>query len=160
MIGHGKSAAKIMSMGLVALLTMIVLALPAGASPPIFELIEPHINLYNENIDQIPAPVKRLFQNERINLHIILEDGTEEIIGIATSKKECEIIEFTDGALNKPTLRVYIDWAKIERLLSEPDQSEIINTVLNLRIEGVGLFKQLKVFFFHLFQRIAGGFLT
>jgi hypothetical protein len=123
-----------------------------------YELLEQYVSMYNENISNIPDLAKRAFDGERINLHIGLADGEEEIIGVATSKGACAITEFAAGGLEKPTLRVYIDGAAIERHIADPVQEEIIDTVLNLKVEGVGLFNQIKVLLFGLVQKVARWF--
>lgn len=119
-----------------------------------FELLEPYVPMYNENISSIPDLAKSAFDGERINVHIGLVDGEEEVIGVATSKGECTITEFTAGGLDKPTLRVYIEGSVIEHHITSPVLDEIVDTVINLNVEGVGILSQVKVFVFGLFQKI------
>ena len=123
-----------------------------------FELLEPYVSMYNDNLDIIPDLAKSAFDGERIELHISLTGGGVEIIGIATSKGDCAINEFAAGGLDEPTLRVYIEGSAIDRHLASPEKEEILNTVLNLKVEGVGFINQVKVFVFSLLQRIARWF--
>ena len=62
------------------------------------------------------------------------------------------------GGVEEPTLRVYIDRATIDRHLANPVGEEIIDTALNLKIEGVGIGNQIKVFVLSLVQKIIGLF--
>lgn len=156
-----KGPVKAVAIGLTVILIMGVLATWAAAEgnseqpASYFEMLDPYVASYNENISSIPDLAKRAFDGERINVHIALAEGEEEVIGVATSKGECAITEFSAGGLDKPTLRVYIEGSVIESHISNPVQDEIVDTVLNLKVEGVGLVNQAKVFVFGLFQKIA-----
>ncbi|MDW7740461.1 MAG: hypothetical protein SCJ97_10480 [Bacillota bacterium] len=118
------------------------------------ELLVPYAYMFNENIDQIPGVVKSMFDGERINLYVDMGDGTEEIIGITTLSKSCLIEKFLPNELEDPTLLVYIDRATIDSYINNPSKDEIVQGVLNLRIEGVGIGNQIKVFFMGLAQKI------
>jgi hypothetical protein len=155
--GSGKVAVLVLGLILIigSLAVLCAAEETSAETASYFELLEPYVSLYNENIGSIPDLAKRVFDGERINVHIGLDDGGEEILGVATSKGECAITEFTAGGLDQPTLRVYIEGAVIERHMADPVQDEIIDTVVNLKIEGVGFLNQIKVFVFGLIQKVA-----
>jgi hypothetical protein len=142
-----------------ALLAVLLLSalLPAGAcAETYYEQTVGYVDLYNENLESIPGLVKRLFASERINFHIALAEG-EEIIGVATSGS-CEILEFQEGGLENPTLLVYIKAETIEGIKADPSQEKVLAALKELRIEGVGLVKKLKVAFLNLVRMVAGWF--
>jgi len=152
----GKAARFLMAIALITIILVAAnVAVGTSAEPTaLFESLEPYVANYNDYIANIPGLVKQLFDGERINLHINLVDGGEEVIGIAISPDDSAITEFVAGGLDDPTLRVYIDEAVIQGHLANPVQEEILDTLLKLRIEGVGLFNQIKVFVFSLVQRV------
>ncbi len=123
-----------------------------------YELLLPYVYLYNDNIDQIPDVVKGLFAGEKIILHVNMENDSEELIGIVTTEDDCLIEQYLAGGLDEPTLRVYIDRATIDRHLTNPVGEEIIDTAINLKMEGVGIGNQIKVFVLNLVQKIIGLF--
>jgi len=152
----GKAARFLMVIALITIFSVAAsVAVGTSAEPvALFELLEPYVAQYNDYIANIPDLVKQLFDGERINLYINLVDGGEEVIGVAIAQGDSAITEFVAGGLDDPTLRVYIDEAVIREHLANPVQEEILNTLFNLRIEGVGLSNQIEVFVFSLVQRI------
>jgi hypothetical protein len=147
---------------IVALVVLLLIAIFPGASlaegdESYFSMLEGYVDLYNSNLDTIPGIVKRLFSNERVNFHIALAEG-EEIIGVSTSGT-CEITEFVEGALENPTLRVYIEEETIDDLMADPSKEKALAAINSLKIEGVGFFNKLKVAFVNLMRTVSGWFM-
>jgi hypothetical protein len=147
-----------------ALVVFLLIAIFPGASlaqqeasGSYFAELEGYVDLYNSNLASIPGIVKRLFSNERINFHIALSEG-EEIIGVSTSET-CEILEFVDGALETPTLRVYIEGEIIDDLMANPSQEKALAAINSIKIEGVGFFNKLKVAFVNLIRTVSNWFM-
>lgn len=142
---------------LIAIFPGASLAQQEEAAGSYFAELEGYVDLYNSNLDNIPGIVKRLFSNERINFHIALSEG-EEIIGVSTSKT-CEIMEFVEGALETPTLRVYIEGEIIDDVRANPTQEKALAAINSVRIEGVGFFNKLKVAFVNLVRTVFSWFM-
>ncbi|MEW5785684.1 MAG: hypothetical protein AB1767_11540 [Bacillota bacterium] len=156
--GCGRAAILLLTVFLLTCSWAVLAGAEEVVTESVFTLLEPHVATYNENIDSVPDAVKSMFDDERINFHIDLGDDTEEVIGVVTSKDACEVTEFVAGGLDDPTLRVYITMADIERHIADPQGDEILDTVLNLKLEGVGFLNQAKVFLFGVVQKIARWF--
>ncbi|MDY6826808.1 MAG: hypothetical protein SVV67_06495 [Bacillota bacterium] len=159
-----KKELKLAVLVLAIVVVFSFIAVPVGAQETeaeansTYELLLPYVYLYNDNIDQIPDVVKSLFAGEKIILHVSMEDDSEELIGIVTTEDSCLIEQYLAGGVEEPTLRVYIDRATIDRHLANPVSEEIIDTAVNLKMEGVGIGNQIKVFVLSLAQKIVGLF--
>lgn len=69
---------------------------------------------YNNNLDKIPWIVKQIIGNEKINFYLTLNTG--EIITLSGTTKSAKIIQAQIGALENPTLNIYITENTINRL--------------------------------------------
>lgn len=106
-----------------------------------YELV-PHVDTYNKNIEQVPGIVKMLFGKERINAYI--KNGKEEIIGIIM--QDAKIIEFGEGEIKNPTIKMYTDKGTIHRLMKDPSFALEALDKGQIKCEGIGITKQVKVF--------------
>jgi|GEM_PF-1248648 len=101
-----------------------------------------HVDTYNQNIEKVPGIVKMLFGKERINAYI--ENGKEEIIGIVM--QDAKVIEFKEGEVQNPTMRMYMDKGTIRKLMTDPPFALEALDKGKIRYEGIGITKQAKVF--------------
>ena len=122
-----------------------------------YDILSEYVGLYNDNLDEIPGVIKRIFAKERIIVYIA-RDSEDEAIGVATSK-DTEIIEFVQGELTEPTMLVYINGDTIDSLIANPSQGAAVEALNELKIEGVGFFKKIKVAFLNILISVSGWFL-
>ncbi len=122
----------------------------AQASPTYYQKLSAYVNSYNAYAEKIPGAIKMLFGKERINIHIALPGGGEETLGVVFSAGGKKIESFESGALEKPTLRVYVDGTAIDGVLQNPSMDAALEVIAGMKIEGVGLLKKAKVLLFNL----------
>lgn len=76
---------------------------------------------WNERITGIPAVVKTIFGDERMNVYVKMKNGKERVVGIVTDRGH--IIQIRTGGITDPTLNVYS---------SEDTFNQILNKKLNI----------------------------
>lgn len=124
------------------------LAVNVRAQETLFEKFQDYVTVYNQNVDILPENVKGMLGNERINIHVRMDDGSEKVIGIVT--KDAVITETEEGGLGDPTINAHISEEKINSLVSSKDPAadlmEMIKTG-EMSLEGVGFFNWLRIAF-------------
>ena len=119
----------------------------ADKEKPLFELLREYVPVYNENVDNLPGFIKRISGNERINLEIVLENGSTLRIGVVT--EDGRITEFSKGRISEPTVKAWTGEEVARRIInSEDPMSTGINALKmgEIKYSGVGFRKSLKVF--------------
>ena len=122
----------------------------------IYQELKEQVDLYNQNVDKIPGFIRTIFGNERIEAHI--NDGKEEVIGIVT--KDAIVIEFKEGGIENPTLKVYTDKETIYKVIKQKNPDSAIQVALKaldegkIRYEAVGVVTQIKTTIFTILIKI------
>ena len=147
---------KILSVLLVVVLFIVGIQSLVLAQGGFYDDLEGYVSVYNDNLESVPSLAKRMFANERINFHIA-SDSEEQIIGVATDA-DCAILEFVDGEIEDPTIRAYIDGDVIQDLQNDFSVSKALNALKDIRLQGVGFAKTIKVFFLNIVKSLSGLF--
>lgn len=88
---------------------------------------------------EVPEPLDQIFVNERINVHV---EDTDIVVGAVI--EDGEVTEVMDGALEDPTVNVYVTKEGIQGVASgEMSYRELIRQG-HIRIVGVGPFNAVK----------------
>ncbi|WP_258083761.1 hypothetical protein [Thermococcus thermotolerans] len=114
--------------------------------PTLFDRLRDYVDVYNENLEEMPGFIGMLAGNERIALEIALDNGSVLNIGIVTS--DGRITEFSEGKLEDPTLRVWTDESTVNAILDSDDPAGSAFYALkrgHIRYSGVGTIKKLRV---------------
>jgi len=102
---------------------------------------------YNENFNA-PSFVRTLFGDQRINLYISHEDGDQSIVGAISENSK--VNELQEGAIENPTLNVYLNEETMESILSSQMPFDALSTALDdgsLRYESVTVGNKVKLGF-------------
>ena len=146
---------------LIAVITLLVLILiplsGALAEGTYYDKLSDKVELYNSNLDKIPAPAKSIIGNARINLHIATDSDTE-IIGIVSTSNTATISEFVQGGIDKPTMNAYIDGKVIDEALENPSMDSALKALGSLKTEGIGFINRIKSTFINIIGRITSLF--
>ena len=120
-------------------------SLKAAFQPSLYKL-----NKYGE---QVPSLVKDFFGNERVNLYVLMNDGSVESFGVVM--KEARIQSLTRSKLADPTLNVNVSEQAILNVLSASDTEQAFVQAIkgkHIQYEGVGFFNSLKFAFIDFFS--------
>jgi hypothetical protein len=93
----------------------------------------------------IPAPLDKLFSDERINVHFSMEDDTEVVMGLITSNGKFSSL--TQGELEDSSLNVYVAKDVMAEIDSSNNPGEVLQSALKdgrIRYEAVGFFNKIK----------------
>jgi hypothetical protein len=147
---------KFVCIAILMIMLLIGLQAVVMAQNEFFYRLEAYVPLYNENLESVPDLAKRMFVNERINFHIA--DGAgEEIVGVATDAQGA-ILEMTSGGIDNPTIRAFIDSDVIRGLEADFSTERALAALREIRLEGVGFAKTIKVFFLNIARTLTGLF--
>ena len=135
-------------------------AIGTNGGSDLFEEIEPLVEVYNENVENIPV-IKTVIGEERIHANISLNDGSVLTIGITTSK-DAKVIGFEKGEIADPTIRVYTDENTVRTIMNSGDPVSAFQDALNsgaITYEGVGLGGKIQIGVMKIALKIAGFFM-
>lgn len=94
---------------------------------------------------KLPAAMKALVANERINIYVMMDDGTTQIAGAIT--KDAKIFSFDKESLDKPTLKVFTSEYTITRITSSEDKLKTAREAIQnqeIRYEAVTVGNKVK----------------
>ena len=126
----------------------------------LFEEIEPLVDVYNKNIENIPV-IKSFIGEERIHANISLNNGSALILAITTDK-DAKVVSFTKAEISDPTIRAYTDENTVRTIINSGDPVSAFQDALNtgaITYEGVGLGNKIKVGVMKAALKIAGFFM-
>ncbi len=106
---------------------------------------------------ELPEFAKKLFYNERINIHITGEETI--VLGIITDKGR--ITTISEQPVDEPTLNIYATTEAIEKIMAAEEPLLRFQQALQqkeIRYEGVGITKKMKFGALSLFSRITSLF--
>lgn len=108
---------------------------------------------------KLPDAVASIFEGEKTNLYITLEDGHEITVGGEVEKKVLQ--NLTCSGFENPTMKAHISQETLEDVLASEDPEKAFLNAKNsgeIKIEAVGIVQSIKVFFVELFSGILGLF--
>jgi len=103
-------------------------------------------DIYNENLDEVPGIVKKLFGTERINLYITTIDRSKEVYGV--QMQDAKIIEFQEGEISKPTMNLYATEDSIRDIMDSDDPVSAFQEAFakgEITYKGVGIMNKVKL---------------
>jgi len=101
-----------------------------------------------------------LFGNQRINIHITLEDESQFIIGLITEDKV--VTKLQAGAVEDPTLKIYTDKKTIAEIQTSQNPGLVLKEAFDdgrITYKAVGLFNKLKFKTIFVFINIIDNFI-
>jgi len=96
----------------------------------------------------------KLFGNERVNVHVTADDGSEFIVGVETKDKKVLLV--TEGGVEKPTLRIYTTEKVIREIMAAHEPINALQAGLQdekITYKAVGFFNKMKFSFISLFAK-------
>ncbi len=135
-------------------------AIGTNGGSDLFEEIEPLVDVYNQNVEDIPF-VTSLIGEERVHAEISLNDGTVLTIGITTDK-DAKVIGFEKGEISDPTIKANTTENTVRTIMNSGDPVSAFQDALNsgtITYEGVGLGNKIKVGVMKAALKIAGFFM-
>lgn len=139
---------------------VVILFFILGATPTLalddatFQRLEGKRSGYNQNVDQVPGMVIRLFGNERINLQLT-SCSSDCRIGLVTSNGR--ITELNKGEVSNPTIEATMSETLLKNLLDSSDPRGVfVNALKNgeIKISGVGLVSKIKLTLMNLLAKL------
>ncbi len=96
----------------------------------------------------------KLFGNEKVNVHITADDGSQFIVGVETKDKK--VVFVREGGVEKPTLRVYTTEKVIREIMAAHEPLQALQLALQdekITYKAVGIFNKIKFSFISLFAK-------
>jgi hypothetical protein len=135
-------------------------AIGTNGGSDLFEEIEPLVEVYNENVEDILV-IKTVIGEERIHANISLNDGSVLTIGITTSK-DAKVIGFEKGEIADPTIKANTTENTVRTIMNSSDPVSAFQDALNsgaITYEGVGLGGKIQISVIKIALKIAGFFM-
>ena len=128
-----------------------------GALTQLVENKEEIIESFNENSEEMPPELMSLVGNDRTNIRVTLDNGTEVVLGIGM--KDGKLEDVTKGPISDPTLEIKFKEKDIREIAQSDDP---VGTLVDktsseeVKIEGVGFWNWLKTALLNIFFKILG----
>ena len=103
----------------------ILLVLSIADAAVDFNNLQDSVTRYNNNIENAPAVLRAFMGNERINMTILMHNGSIVVWGIET--ENAKIIGHTPGGLKNPTIDEYACEDAINEVLSAEDSLAVFH---------------------------------
>ena len=107
----------------------------------------------------LPGFARSLFGNQRMNIHISLNDGSTEMHGLVTENGV--VTQFTDSELSNPTVNVYTSEDVIVTILNSENSISAFQDALNnggITYNAIGFVNRIRFSFVSVFVRLANFF--
>lgn len=119
-----------------------------GAADALFENTSPqmYIDRYNSNIDQAPQVLRELLGSERVEIDILLNNGTLYRLGLETLKGR--VVASYPGGIDDPTITIETSESTIHRVASSSDPVAAFKDAKGageVKIEAAKLTTRLKI---------------
>ena len=104
------------------------------------------VDRYNNNINKAPDLLKAMMGNERINMTILLSNGSVIAWGLVT--ENAKIVKYNLGGIDNPTIEEYASENAINDVLTAKDAAAAFNKAKSdglIRIEGETPLDKIKV---------------
>lgn len=100
----------------------------------------------------------KLFGSERMNWEVKKRDGSVAVYAVITQNGE--VIYLSEGGLSDPTLKGYVSEETVEKIRNSSNWLETAKKAYDsgeIRIEGVGIFNKIKVWFLDIASKFRFG---
>ncbi|MGA9097777.1 MAG: hypothetical protein WB392_02460 [Methanotrichaceae archaeon] len=131
---------------LLLIIMLIILVLPIADAAVDFTDLRGSVDRYNNNIDKAPDLLKAMMGNERINMTILLSNGSVIAWGLVT--ENAKIVKYNLGGIDNPTIDEYASENAINDVLTAKDSAAAFNKAKDaglIRIEGKTPIAKLKI---------------
>src|SRR3989344_6800053 len=145
---------KLISPYLVFLLMILLLIAPAFAQDLSAQVEGMASEVKGQKLE---GPLGALFGNQRINIHIGLEDESQFIIGLITKDKVVEKLQA--GAIEDPTLKIYTDQETITEIQTSRNPGLVLKKAFDderITYKAVGIYNKIKFKTIFVFVNIIG----
>ena len=136
-------------------------AVGTNGGSDLFEEMKPLVDVYNQNVADIPDVIKSFIGEERVHAEISLNDGGVLILGITTDK-DAKVIGFEKGEISDPTIKANTSENTVRIIINSGDPVSAFQDALNtgaITYKGVGLGNEIKVGLMKAALKIAGFFM-
>jgi hypothetical protein len=121
------------------LITVILLALSINLASALFESTDAndYVTYYNNDISNAPSVLRSLVGNERVDINIIMNNGSVYEVGFET--EDARIVRTVPGGIEDPTITVDTTESAINSIKSSSDPVGAFETARNygqVEIEG------------------------
>ena len=123
-----------------------ILVLPIVDAAVDFTDLKGSVDRYNNNIDKAPDVLKAMMGNERINMTILLSNGSVIAWGLVT--ENAKIVKYNLGGIDNPTIDEYASENAINDVLTAKDSAAAFNKAKDaglIRIDGKTPLSKIKI---------------
>jgi predicted nucleic acid-binding protein/plastocyanin len=106
---------------------------------------------------KVPAPLNKIFGDERVNVHI--EIGDETVIMALITKKGV-VDQIAAAEVKNPTLNVYTSESALAKIMMSSNQLSALKRAIDngdVRYKAVGFVQKVKFFFVNFLLKVTGG---
>ncbi|GEM_PF-1462164 len=142
---------KILFLVLCSIMVLQSFALVENSSPLSIQTAELKTQVEGKDLVGLSG---KLFGNEKVNVHVTADDGSEFIVGVETKNKKVMLV--TEGGVEKPTLRIYTTEKVIREIVLAHDPVSALQQALQeekITYKAVGIFNKMKFSFISLFAK-------
>ncbi len=142
---------KILLLVMVSMMMFSVVGLVENGSPLSIQTAELKTQVEGKELVGLPG---KLFGNEKVNVHVTTDAGSEFIVGVQTKDKK--VLSVKEGGVEKPTLRVYTSEKVIREIMAAHEPINALQLALQegkITYKAVGFFNKLKFSFISLFAK-------
>ncbi|OGI64701.1 hypothetical protein A2642_01875 [Candidatus Nomurabacteria bacterium RIFCSPHIGHO2_01_FULL_39_10] len=142
---------KILFMVIVSVMMLQSFALVENSSPLSIQTAELKTQVEGKELIGLSG---KLFGNEKVNVHVTADDGSEFIVGVETKDKKVLLVK--EGGLEKPTLRIYTTEKVIREIMAAHEPINALQLALQdekITYNAVGFFNKMKFSFISLFAK-------
>ncbi|TKR28127.1 hypothetical protein [Natronomonas salsuginis] len=108
--------------------------------------LNPLVDVYNENLDQVPGLVKGQLSDQRIDVRIDAADG-ERRFAVSTDS-DGRVTQFEEAVAEDPTVRVETDESTTCDVITSDDPAATFNQAYengDIEVTGVGVTNRVKI---------------
>ena len=141
----------------------ILLILSLLMSTAVFAVneIDSSIDALNAQLEGkvIPAPLNKIFGDEKINVNFKMNDGTTLIVGLLTENNKFKSL--VAGGVDDPSLNVYTTEKVVTDIESSSDPASTLKLAYNrgtISYQAVGMKNKIKFAFISVFMKVSGWF--
>ncbi len=142
---------KILFLVMVSVMMLQVFALVENSSPLSIQTAELKSQVEGKELIGLSA---KLFGNEKVNVYVTADDGSQFIVGVETKDKKVVLV--TESGVEKPTLRVYTSEKVIREIMAAHEPLTALQQALQeekITYNAVGIFNKIKFSFISLFAK-------
>lgn len=127
---------------------LLACLLVLGTADALFQNTSPqmYVDRYNSNIDQAPQALRELLGSERVEINILLNNGTLYMFGLETFKGR--IVASYPGGIDDPTITIETSESTIQKVVSSNDPVAAFKDAKDkgeVKIEATRLTTRLKL---------------